>query len=134
MARETNENRSTALKPFKVTVKETLNRTVIVWAEDNLDAEEKAENLCNDSTINLTGEDFSERECECVGAADSNDMDTLEAFGKDAVSCWQAHGPFVGRCDNCGAPLYSDSVRYEVSIGRQTLVMCNCCTKMEESL
>ena len=28
---------------------------------------------------------------------------------------------FVGRCDNCGAPLYADSVRYEATIGRQTL-------------
>lgn len=25
---------------------------------------------------------------------------------------------FVGRCDNCGAPLYADSVRYEATIGR----------------
>lgn len=38
---------------------------------------------------------------------------------------------FVGRCDNCGAPLYADSVRYEATIGRQTLELCeNCCKKV----
>lgn len=36
---------------------------------------------------------------------------------------------FVGRCDNCGAPLYADSVRYEATIGRQTLELCESCCK-----
>lgn len=38
---------------------------------------------------------------------------------------------FAGRCDNCGAPLYADSVRYKAAIGRQTLELCeNCCEKV----
>ena len=36
---------------------------------------------------------------------------------------------FVGRCDNCGAPLYADSIRYEATIGRQTLELCESCCK-----
>ena len=83
MSLKTNANETTALKPFKVTVRESFCRTVIIWAEDSFDAEEKAENLCNDSTIDLTDKDFTGRECECSGLAKDGDMGTLEAFGKD---------------------------------------------------
>ena len=40
---------------------------------------------------------------------------------------------FVGRCDNCGAPLYTDSVRYEATIGRQTLELCESCCRRRGS-
>lgn len=71
------------LRPFSVTVRETLSRTVVIWAEDRCDAEEKAHNLCNESVICLDDEDFIDRECECNGVAQAYDMSTFEQYGRE---------------------------------------------------
>lgn len=34
-------------RPYSVTIKEISSRTIIVWAENHIDAEQKAEDLCN---------------------------------------------------------------------------------------
>lgn len=71
------------LRPFSVTVRETLSRTVVIWAEDRYDAEEKAHDLCNASTICLEDKDFIDRECECNGVAQAYDMSTFEQYGRE---------------------------------------------------
>jgi len=34
---------------------------------------------------------------------------------------------FVGRCDNCGAVLYSDDIMCKAELGRTTFTLCKCC-------
>lgn len=63
---------------YKVTIEETFTRTVIVEADTPYDAVEAAEELCNNSTIDLGAHDFSSRNCRCEGVADGN----TEAFEK----------------------------------------------------
>lgn len=67
-------------KPYSVTIKEVSSRTIIVWAENHIDAEQKAEDLCNDSTIILDADDFDERECHSNGIAPKADFDYFAEF------------------------------------------------------
>lgn len=67
-------------RPYSVTIKEISSRTIIVWAEDRLDAEQKAEDLCNDSTIILDADDFDERECHSDGIAPKADFGYFAEF------------------------------------------------------
>lgn len=76
------------LRPFSVTVRETMSRTVVIWAEDRYEAEEKAANLCNDSVIYLGDMDFVDRECECNGFARAYDMSTFEQYGSAKEKTW----------------------------------------------
>lgn len=68
-------------KPYSVTIKEVSSRTVIVWAESRIDAEQKAEDLCNDSTIILDADDFDERECHSDGIVPEADFGYFTVFG-----------------------------------------------------
>ncbi len=47
---------------FYITIKETLERSIIVEAEDAEAALEYAEELCNDDIVELTAEDFTGRD------------------------------------------------------------------------
>lgn len=67
-------------RPYSVTIKEISSRTIIVWAENHIDAEQKAEDLCNDSTIILDADDFDERECHSNGIAPKADFDYFAEF------------------------------------------------------
>lgn len=69
-------------KPYIVTVRETLARTVVIWAVDRYEAEEKAENLCNDDVISLRYEDFTGRECKCDGEAQESGLSFYEQYGR----------------------------------------------------
>lgn len=69
------------LKPFKVNVQEVFERTVVVWAEDGIDAVEIAEELCNDSAIDLNAEDFKARECTHCGIVEEQDLGCYEQHG-----------------------------------------------------
>lgn len=66
------------MKKFVVRVSEILNRYVIVEAEDNYEAEETAEELCNSGEINLVCEDFFERNVTAVCEASDYDEDTIK--------------------------------------------------------
>lgn len=70
------------LAPYCVTIQETLQRTVIVWAADRLDAEETAQNLCNDGVINLDDNDFTDRQCTCDGVATLENLGSMAEYRK----------------------------------------------------
>ena len=71
------------LRPYSVTVRETLSRSVIIWADSREGAEEKAADLSNDGTISLTDQDFIDREIECNGVAGAYDLSTFKQYGKE---------------------------------------------------
>lgn len=71
------------LKPHIVTVTERYVRSVIVWAEDKCDAEEKAYDFCNDATIDLSYDDFCERDCICKGVAQESALEFYEQYGDE---------------------------------------------------
>lgn len=70
------------LKPYSVTVRETLSRTVVIWAADRCDAEEKAAVLCTGGKIYLADKDFTGRECECNGEVQESGLSFYEQYGR----------------------------------------------------
>lgn len=74
------------LRPYSVTVRETLSRSVIIWADSHEGAEEKAADLSNDGTISLTDQDFIDREIECNGVAGAYDLSHIQAVRQGGVN------------------------------------------------
>lgn len=70
-------------KPYSVTIRETLSRTVVIWAADRCDAEEKAAELCNGGKIYLGDKDFIDRECECNGEVQEGGLSFYEQYGRE---------------------------------------------------
>lgn len=65
---------------YLVVIDEVLTRRVVIEAADPCEAEQKAYDLANDGTINLTWDDFKTREIEVLGEAEASDLTTYEAF------------------------------------------------------
>lgn len=74
-----NTTQANALRPYYVTISETLSRSVIVWADSSESANERAANLCNAGEIDLTASDFADREIQCDGVASENDLPNTAA-------------------------------------------------------
>lgn len=72
-------------KPYRVVVKEVLQREVEVFADDLWDAIEKVEELCNNGTINLDAEDFTDRSTECLGLAEECHLSQHQVFDQYGV-------------------------------------------------
>lgn len=70
------------LRPYSVTIQETLSRSVIVWADSREEAKKKAHHLSNDGTISLTNQDFIDRKIECSGVAQAYDLNAFKQYGK----------------------------------------------------
>lgn len=70
-------------KMFKVHISEVIGRTVVIFAEDQDEAYETAEELCNAEIINLDGSDFVSRTVEVIGNADLEDVKTYENYEKE---------------------------------------------------
>lgn len=68
------------LKPYRVAITETYEREVDIYARSETAAQEQAEELCNDGTIDLDFEDFVARKTECRGVARENDLALHEVF------------------------------------------------------
>lgn len=83
MNTENTANQENTLRPYSVTVRETLSRSVIIWADSREGAEEKAADLSNDGTISLTDQDFIDREIECNGVAGAYDLSAFKQYGKE---------------------------------------------------
>jgi len=66
------------LKPFSVVVKETYHRNIVVYAEDENDAWNRTEGLCDSGEIELNGRDYDCREHEVYGEISES---AVEAFG-----------------------------------------------------
>lgn len=71
-------------KPYVVTITEVSKRKVVVWADGCQEAEEKANNLWNESRIVLDASDFADSEFSCTAVADEEDLRLLEQFGEAA--------------------------------------------------
>jgi len=65
---------------YAVSIHENLSRLVVIDAPSKEEAEEKAENLCNNGQIDLGGNDFVDRYVEAVRIATKTDIDEKEAF------------------------------------------------------
>lgn len=71
----------TEKKPYKVHITETFGRNVIVFAEDECEAAEIAEELCNTEVINITSaDDFGDRDVCAIGTPDKSDFERLEMY------------------------------------------------------
>lgn len=70
------------MKPYLVSITETLYRQVVVWADDESEAYERTEEYCNSSIIDLDGSDFIEREVEIEGEGITL-ADCLEEYGRE---------------------------------------------------
>ena len=68
--------------PYLVTVTETYKRSVVVYAKDQYEAEQYAEDLCNESKINLDFDDFTDRTTECRGVAQVFQINHHEVFNR----------------------------------------------------
>lgn len=69
------------LKPYAVTIKEVYCKTVIIWAEDNIKAEEQAHDRCSSDEIEFEPDDFVDRETSCDGIAQADDLKCYEIYG-----------------------------------------------------
>lgn len=49
------------LKPFIVDITEEYHKSVVVWAEDQAQANSIADDLCGENVIEFTTDDFTER-------------------------------------------------------------------------
>lgn len=74
------------MKYFTVSIKETLEKTVVVAADDAAHAEEIAEGLCNSEEIVLEYDHFSGRTTETLREADATDIDMLGVYNEDAYA------------------------------------------------
>ena len=73
------------LTPYRVTISEVFTRGVVIYAEDKYEAEEIAENLCNNGVINLDAEDFGSRNTDCHGPAAPNEMILYQNYTREGV-------------------------------------------------
>ena len=71
-------------KPYRVRIEETYVKEVVVWAEDEIAAQELTEELCNVDEIEIDYDNFIKRDTECLGEARSTDMDIFEVYGAGA--------------------------------------------------
>lgn len=78
-----NTAQANTLRPYYVTISETLSRSVIIWADSSEAADEKAADLCNAGEIDLTASDFADREIKCDGVACENDLNTVKQYGAE---------------------------------------------------
>ena len=68
---------------FNVTIEETLKRNVIIEAEDEFDAHERAEELCSEGRIDLDYKDFDTRTCTVYGEADEIEESYKEVYAQE---------------------------------------------------
>ena len=71
------------LKPYAVTIKEVYCKTVIIWARNNFDAEEQADERCSIDEIEFEPDDFVNRATICDGLAQADDLKRFEIYGNE---------------------------------------------------
>lgn len=70
----------TEKKAFRIAITETYTKEVEIYAEEVWEAQEIAENLCNDGVINIDYTDFVDRNTECRGEAILMDLELHEVY------------------------------------------------------
>ncbi len=74
------------MKCFTVKITETLEKTIVVAAEDAAHAEEIAEELCNSEEIVLEYDHFSGRATDTLRVANDDDIDKYGVYNEDDLS------------------------------------------------
>lgn len=69
--------------PYVVTIRETLSRTIVIWADSQGGAEDIAADLCNADDICLGDQDFIGREIESDGIASDHDISIFENYERN---------------------------------------------------
>lgn len=69
--------------PFKVHITEALERNVVIYAKNKEEAQETAEYLCNEGTINLDSNDFQERYVEVIEKVEDADRTSFEIYTEE---------------------------------------------------
>ena len=72
------------MKCFTVIITETLEKTIVVAAEDAANAEEVAEELCNLEEIVLEYDHFSGRTTETLRTASEDDIDKYGIYNEES--------------------------------------------------
>ena len=62
------------LRPYVVSIREIMSKQVVIWAKSYDEAENIGYDLCVDGTIELNDNDYSGRECEWEGVANTADL------------------------------------------------------------
>lgn len=70
-------------RPYRIAITETYVKEVEIFALSSEEAEQKANDLCAEGTINFDFENFVDRSTECRGVARPMDLDLHEVFGKE---------------------------------------------------
>ena len=73
------------LKPYRIAITETYVREVEVLAQDELSAQEIAEELCNEGTIDLNYDHFVSRSTESRGPARAIDLQLHEVYDEQGA-------------------------------------------------
>ncbi len=68
-------------KMFLTHVEEVFSRDVVIQAADNIAAQDKAEELCNCSAINLDGKDFLTRKVTVNGEIPEDEAKKYQVYG-----------------------------------------------------
>ena len=68
------------MKKYVVHITEILGRNIIIEAEDEIEANSVAEELCSDGTVNLDFADFVDRNVETIGEATNEDLKYLREY------------------------------------------------------
>ncbi len=71
-----------AKKMFLTHVKEVFERDVVILAEDNIAAQDKVEELCNCSDIDLDSKDFLTREISVIGEIPEAEAKEHQIYGR----------------------------------------------------
>ena len=70
------------MKPYRIAITETYVKEVEIYAEDSLQAEQMAHDLCSEGVIEFDAENFTERSTECRGIARPSDLRLHEVYGQ----------------------------------------------------
>lgn len=71
------------LTPYRIAITETYKKEVVIYAEDELSAEQLAADLCSKDTITFDADNFHDRSTECLGIARSSDLSIYEVYGQE---------------------------------------------------
>ena len=70
-------------KPFTVEIEESYHKTVVIYAEDDLEAEEIAHQLCDNGEIDMERNCYAGRACNSSGESSKEDMKNFFVYHID---------------------------------------------------
>ena len=71
------------LTPYRIAITETYIKEVVIYAEDEISAEQLALDLCSEDEISLDYDNFEDWSTECRGIARPSDLSIYEVYGQE---------------------------------------------------